>query len=101
MIESALSRLLESDKRFRKTRRGYYVCGLDRSPELIAVARNRALSACVHQEFVIADLLAVTFTRLFDAILSRGVLNDLVEESARRHLSAIWRLVETRRNRDL
>lgn len=64
-------------------RRGYYVCALDRSPELIAVARNRALSACVHQEFVIADLLAVTFTRLFDAILSRGVLNDLVEESDR------------------
>src|SRR5271170_877615 len=61
--------------------RGYHVCGVDRSPELVAVAKNRALHASVQPEFVIADLLAVTFVRLFDAILSRGVLNDFVEES--------------------
>ena len=62
-------------------RRGYHVCGVDRSPELIAVAKNRALHASVQPEFAIADLLAVTFARFFDAILSRGVLNDFVEES--------------------
>lgn len=64
-------------------RRGYHICGVDRSPELIAIAQNRALHAAVHPEFMIADLLAVAFTRLFDAILCRGVLNDLVEESDR------------------
>jgi 2-polyprenyl-3-methyl-5-hydroxy-6-metoxy-1,4-benzoquinol methylase len=56
---------------------------VDRSPELIAVAQDRALHAGVHPEFMIADLLAVTFTGLFDAILCRGVLNDLVEQSDR------------------
>ena len=63
--------------------RGYQVFGVDRSPELIAVAQKRAANAPVRPKFMIADLLAVTFTRLFDAILCRGVLNDLVEESDR------------------
>jgi SAM-dependent methyltransferase len=63
--------------------RGYDVCGVDQSPELIAVAKNRTLHASVHPEFVIADLLEVTCAGLFDAILCRGVLNDLVEESHR------------------
>jgi SAM-dependent methyltransferase len=54
---------------------------VDRSPELIAVAKNRALHASGQPEFAVADLLAVTFARFFDAILSRGVLNDFVEES--------------------
>jgi SAM-dependent methyltransferase len=64
-------------------RRGYRVCGADRSPELIAIARNRAPYEPAYPEFIIADLLAVTFTRAFDAILCRGVLNDLVEEADR------------------
>jgi len=64
-------------------RRGYQVCGVDESPELIAVAQNRACGAAIHTEFLIADLLAVTFDRLFDAVLCRGVLNDVVEESDR------------------
>lgn len=74
-------------------RRGYRVCGADRSPELIAIARNRAPHEPAYPEFIIADLLAVTFTRPFDAILCRGVLNDLVEEADRiaifRHFG-IW-----------
>jgi 2-polyprenyl-3-methyl-5-hydroxy-6-metoxy-1,4-benzoquinol methylase len=56
------------------TRRGYHVWGVDRSKELLAIAQNRALHAAVQVEFLIADLLAVTFTRLFDAVLCRGVL---------------------------
>jgi len=63
--------------------RGYQVFGVDRSPELIAVAQERAACAAVPPKFMIADLLVVTFTRLFDAILCRGVLNDLVEEPDR------------------
>lgn len=64
-------------------RRGYHVYGVDRSQELVTIARKRALQDSVHPEFVIADLLAVTFTRPFDAILCRGVLNDFLEESER------------------
>jgi SAM-dependent methyltransferase len=65
------------------TKRGYRVCGVDRSPELIAIARGQARHTSPYPEFMIADLLAVAFTRPFDAILCRGVLNDLVEESDR------------------
>ena len=65
------------------TRRGYHVWGADRSKKLLAIAQNRALDAAVHVDFVIADLLVVTFTRLFDAVLCRGVLNDVVDESDR------------------
>ena len=65
------------------TRRSYHVWGADRSKKLLAIAQNRALDAAVHVDFVIADLLVVTFTRLFDAVLCRGVLNDVVDESDR------------------
>jgi 2-polyprenyl-3-methyl-5-hydroxy-6-metoxy-1,4-benzoquinol methylase len=69
-------------------RRGYHVWGADRSPELIAIAQKKAIQANLRLEFVIGDLVGVTFTRLFDAILCRGVLNDLVKESDR---TAIFR----------
>ena len=74
-------------------KRGYRVCGVDRSPELIAIARNRAMYGPVYPEFMTADLLGVTFTRPFDAILCRGVLNDFVEESDRVaifHQFGVW-----------
>ena len=64
-------------------RRGYHVYGVDRSKELLAVAKDRALHTAVHVEFLVADLLVVAFTRQFEAVLCRGVLNDLVEESDR------------------
>ncbi len=67
-------------------KRGYRVYGLDRSQELVTIAGERALQDSVQPEFVIADLLAVTFTRPFDAILCRGVLNDFVEESERTNI---------------
>jgi SAM-dependent methyltransferase len=64
-------------------RRGYRVWAVDRSPELIAVAQARAFHAAVRPEFIVGDLVTAAFTRKFDTVLCRGVLNDLVEESDR------------------
>jgi SAM-dependent methyltransferase len=60
--------------------RGYRVTGLDASPDLLAVARNRA-SGLV--EFEQGDLTALTAAAAYDAILCRGVLNDLVDDAMR------------------
>ncbi len=66
-------------------RRGYVVVGVDRSPELIAVAaqsvtdRHRAVS------FRVGDLLDLDPAR-YDAILCRGVLNDFVEARSRQNV---------------
>src|SRR6266849_5761564 len=69
-------------------KRGLQVCGVDRSAELIAIARNREQDAVVRPEFVITDLLEASFPSLFDADLCRGVLNDFVEDGER---SSIFR----------
>jgi 2-polyprenyl-3-methyl-5-hydroxy-6-metoxy-1,4-benzoquinol methylase len=74
-------------------KRGYQVCGVDCSPELIAVAQGRALHGTSCAEFIIGDLLAVPLSGSFDVILCRGVLNDFVEESDRSaifHRFATW-----------
>jgi Methyltransferase domain len=74
-------------------RRGYHVCAVDRSPELIAVAKNRALHTPAQ--------LARSPTRLpsrlrdsLDAILSRSVLNDFVKSrtasASSRNLARVW-----------
>lgn len=63
-------------------RRGYRVTGLDASPDLIAVARERPGASAV--AFVVADLTTLTSEPRYDAILCRGVLNDLVEDRVRR-----------------
>ena len=62
------------------TRLGYRVTGLDAALDLLAVARNRAQGAV---ELVQGDLAALTATALYDAILCRGVLNDLVDDAMR------------------
>lgn len=64
-------------------RRGYRVTGLDASADLVAVARQRAGAAGV--PFIIADLTALPAAPQYDAILCRGVLNDLVDDQARRN----------------
>lgn len=69
-------------------RRGFVVCGVDRSRELIAVGRSRAAIAEPRLRFLDADLLDASFPAPFDAILCRGVLNDFVEDTAR---TAIFR----------
>jgi SAM-dependent methyltransferase len=64
-------------------RRGYVVHGIDASPDLIREAK-RSLGEDVHTVSVtVGDILAAATSR-FDAILCRGVLNDLVDERARR-----------------
>jgi SAM-dependent methyltransferase len=69
-------------------KRGFQVCGVDRSTELIAIARNREPDALERPEFLIADLLEASLPSHFDAVLCRGVLNDFVEDGER---SSIFR----------
>src|SRR5258708_10591040 len=59
-------------------RRGFQVCGVDRSTELIAIARNREQGAVIRPEFLITDLLDASFPSLFYPVLSPAVLNDFV-----------------------
>jgi SAM-dependent methyltransferase len=64
-------------------RLGYRVTGLDRSPELLDEARRAAEASAAAAHFVLGDLLALPSRASYDAILARGVLNDLVEDSER------------------
>ena len=66
-------------------RRGYVVEGVDRSPELIAVATQAAVERRVTASFRIGDLLALPAAR-YDAILCRGVLNDVIDAEARQEV---------------
>jgi SAM-dependent methyltransferase len=61
-------------------RAGYRVTGVDRSPELIEVARERSGAA----RFEVADLRTWAAPEPFDAALCRGVLNDLISDEDRR-----------------
>jgi len=63
-------------------RRGYVVEGVDRSPELIAVARQAGIDRPLSASFRVGDLLALPSAG-YDAILCRGVLNDFVDADAR------------------
>ncbi|WP_207485490.1 class I SAM-dependent methyltransferase [Arenibaculum pallidiluteum] len=63
--------------------RGYHVCGLDRSPELVDIARNRAASQGHPSRFLVGDLTKLALPETRDAVLCRGVLNDFVEEADR------------------
>ena len=63
---------------------GFDVTGLDRSPELLEQAAAAAERAAVAVRFVVADLLSWRPRRPADAVLSRGVLNDLLADDERR-----------------
>ena len=58
---------------------GFEVTGIDRSAELLAVARERVPGA----DFVVADLRDWAPRSPFDAALCRGVLNDCVDDGER------------------
>jgi 2-polyprenyl-3-methyl-5-hydroxy-6-metoxy-1,4-benzoquinol methylase len=67
-------------------RRGFAVTGIDRSPELLDEARRRERAASLPITLLEADLLdlpAAPGGRLHDAIVCRGVLNDVVGPAAR------------------
>lgn len=58
---------------------GFDVTGLDESPELIAVARERAPGA----RFEVGDLRSWSPAEPADGVLCRGVLNDFVDDGDR------------------
>jgi SAM-dependent methyltransferase len=63
-------------------RRGYVVEGLDRSPDLIDVAVRSTDRRPGSVSFQTGDILSLP-ARRYDAILCRGVLNDLVDDTSR------------------
>jgi SAM-dependent methyltransferase len=65
-------------------RRGYSLCGLDLSAPMLAEARERVKNASLALPLVRGDILALPFARQsFDAVLCRGVLNDLLDDASR------------------
>jgi len=65
-------------------RRGYSPCGLDLSAQMLAEARERFKNAALALPLVRGDILALPFARQsFDAVLCRGVLNDLLDDASR------------------
>jgi 2-polyprenyl-3-methyl-5-hydroxy-6-metoxy-1,4-benzoquinol methylase len=64
-------------------RSGYIVTGLDVSPQLIEEAQRRASHMSLPVSFAVGDILSLPAAPLYDGILCRGVLNDLVEERSR------------------
>jgi len=62
-------------------RRGYVVEGVDQSPELVDVAKRSAIHPG-SVSFDVGNLLALPDHR-YDAILCRGVLNDVVDTGSR------------------
>jgi SAM-dependent methyltransferase len=64
-------------------RRGFVVTGVDRAPALLAEALRRPVDAGARVRFESGDLLALPAGGGFDAIVCRGVLNDLVEPAER------------------
>lgn len=62
-------------------RRGYIVRGIDTSPELVAIA-TRSAAGRETVSFAVADILTLPPAG-FDAILCRGVLNDVIESDQR------------------
>lgn len=63
-------------------RRGYIVHGIDSSDELIDVARRSIGEAPLAVSFAVGDIRQRPAGR-YDAILCRGVLNDVVDDDAR------------------
>ena len=62
-------------------RRGYVVHGVDRSGELIEVA-NRSITGAGSVTFAVDDILELSGGP-YDAVLCRGVLNDLIDDAER------------------
>lgn len=64
-------------------RRGYQVTGIDLSQEQIAEAGKKISGEVHHPDFICTDLFRFNGTGIFDLILCRGVLNDIIEDESR------------------
>jgi SAM-dependent methyltransferase len=64
-------------------RRGYVVTGIDASADFVAEARRRPEASTLPASFLKGDILALPASLRVDAILCRGVLNDLLEDAQR------------------
>jgi len=63
-------------------RRGYVVHGLDLSPDLIEVATHATADSTDSVSFSVGDITQLTTSR-YAAILCRGVLNDILDDTGR------------------
>lgn len=70
-------------------RRGFVVHGVDLSPDLIEVARQAGGQSTGRVTFAVGDIARLPGAR-YDAILCRGVLNDVLENSDREAVFAAF-----------
>jgi SAM-dependent methyltransferase len=63
-------------------RRGYVVEGIDRSPDLVDVAKGASADAMGGVSFDVGDIADLPRAK-FDGILCRGVLNDILDDRER------------------
>ena len=78
-----------ADMRRELARRGYIVHGIDSSAELIDVARRSIGEASGSVSFAVGDIQQQPAGR-YDAILCRGVLNDVVDDDGREAVFATF-----------
>jgi len=64
--------------------RGFQVTGLDISKDLIIEAKTKCDTRRMPVDFSVCDILAIPKELVFDAIVCRGVLNDLIETASRK-----------------
>jgi SAM-dependent methyltransferase len=62
---------------------GFKVTGIDAFPDQIAEARKRQDSSGTMVDFIVANICTPQPTVIVDAILCRGVLNDLIDDTSR------------------
>ena len=65
------------------SRRGFTVTAIDSSPDLVEQARAKEVPRGMHVAFRVGDILRLEPTGDFDAVLCRGVLNDVTDEADR------------------
>ena len=63
--------------------RGYAVTGIDASPALVAIAREKTEGVPVPPTIRVADALTLPSEPKHDGILCRGVLNDIIDDGSR------------------
>jgi 2-polyprenyl-3-methyl-5-hydroxy-6-metoxy-1,4-benzoquinol methylase len=67
-------------------RRGYVVNAVDLSPQFIAEAHSRVGDKALPVSFHVGNILELSAASPYDAILCRGVLNDLLDKMSRRRV---------------